>query len=101
MVHKLVVYKFVTSVFPFLLKLDVDLLAVEDVADGEVEQHEVESIAERGPLVGCDDGMDGIIDHLGDADVAQKDGEEFARHIESEGVGTENVEEGIPLNIEH
>ena len=46
MVHKLVVYKFVTSVFPFLLKLDIDLLAVEEVADGEVEQHEVEGIAE-------------------------------------------------------
>ena len=101
MVHKLVVYKFVTSVFPFLLKLDIDLLAVEKVADGEVEQHEVEGIAERGPLVGCDDGMDSIIDHLGDTDVTQEDGEELARHIESEGVDTENVEEGIPLNIEH
>ena len=97
MVHKIVVYKLCTFVFclSFLLKLDIDLLAVEHVADGEVEQHEVEGIAERGPLVGCDDGMDSIIDHLGDTDVTQEDGEEFARDIEGKGVDTEDVEESL------
>ena len=97
MVHKNVVYKLCTFAFclSFLLKLDIDFLAIEDVADGEVEEDEVEGVAERGPLVGCDDGMDGIIDHLGDTDVTQEDGEEFARDIEGKGVDTEDVEESL------
>ena len=49
--------------------------------------------------------MNPTIDGLGDADVAQENGEELAGNIESESVDTKNVEESGPigflLNINH
>ena len=48
--------------------------------------------------------MDTVIDHLGETDVAQDDGKEFARHVKREGVDTKHVEErrppGFLLNVD-
>ena len=78
------------------LQFDIDLLAIEDVADGEVQEHEVEGVGERGPLQGGDDGVDAVVDPLGDAPIAQEDGQQLTGDIEREGVDTEDVEERSP-----
>ena len=48
--------------------------------------------------------MYGVVDHLRDAEVAQKNGEKLAGNVESEGVDAKHVEEGGPtgflLNID-
>ena len=86
------------------LEFNVDLLAVEDVADEEIEGDEIEGVSEGSPLERRNDGVDGVVDHLRDAEVAQKNGEKFARNVESEGVDAEHVEESGPtgflLNID-
>ena len=53
-----------------LSEFDVDLLAVEDVTDGEVEEDEIDGIGQRSPFVGRDDSMDAVIDPSGNAEVA-------------------------------
>ena len=53
-----------------LSEFDVDLLAVEDVADGEVEEDEIEGVGQGGPFVGRDDSMEAVIDPSGDAEMA-------------------------------
>ena len=75
------------------LEFDVDLLAVEDVADEEIEGDEIEGVSEGSPLERRNDGMYGVVDHLRDAEVAQKNGEKLARHIESKGVDAKHMEE--------
>ena len=73
------------------LEFNVDLLAVKDVADEEIEGDEIEGISEGSPLERRNDGVDGVVDHLRDAEVAQKDGEKFAGNVESEGVDAKNT----------
>jgi len=86
-------------------KFDVDFLAVEDVSEGKIEGKEIDGVSERSPLQRRDKRMNPTIDGLGDADVAQENGEELAGNIESESVDTKNVEESGPigflLNINH
>ena len=73
------------------LEFDVDLLAVKDVADEEIEGDEIEGISEGSPLERRNDGVDGVVDHLRDAEVAQKNGEKLAGNVESEGVDAKNT----------
>ena len=81
------------------LEFNVDLLAVEDVADEEIEGDEIEGISEGSPLERRDNGVDPTIDGLRNADVAQKNGEELAGDIKGEGVHSKNVEEGGPTRF--
>ena len=73
------------------LEFDVDLLAVKDVADEEIEGDEIEGVSEGSPLERRNDGVDGVVDHLRDAEVAQKNGEKFAGNVESKGIHSENT----------
>lgn len=86
------------------LQFDIDLLAVKDVTDEEIEGNEIEGISEGSPLERRNDGVDSVVDHLRDAEVAQKNGEKFAGNVESEGVDAKHVEESGPtgflLNID-
>ena len=84
------------QISPKQLQFDIDFLAIEHVADGEVDEHEVEGVGEGGPLQGGDDGVDAIVDPLGDAPIAQEDGQQLTGDIEGEGVDTEDVEERSP-----
>ena len=81
------------------LEFNVDLLAVEDVADEEIEGDEIEGVSEGSPLERRNDGVDGVVDHLRDAEVAQKNGEELAGNVESEGVDAKHVEESGPIGF--
>ena len=54
-----------------LLKFDVNLFSVEDVAENKVQADEIEGIDEGGPLRGCYHGMDTIIDKFRKTDIAQ------------------------------
>jgi hypothetical protein len=73
------------------LEFDVDLLAVKDVADEEIEGDEIEGVSEGSPLERRNDGMYGVVDHLRDAEVAQKNGEKLAGNVESKGVDAKNT----------
>ena len=73
------------------LEFDVDFLSVKDVTDEEIEGDEIEGVSEGSPLERRNDGVDGVVDHLRDAEVAQKNGEKFAGNVESEGVDAKNT----------
>ena len=82
-----------------LLEFDVNLFSIENIAEDEVETNEIEGINERGPLQWRDDGMDAIIDHLREADIAQDNGEKFAGDIKGEGIDAKDVEERCPTGF--
>jgi hypothetical protein len=73
------------------LEFDVDLLAVKDVADEEIEGDEIEGVSQGSPLQRRNDGVDGIVDHLRNAEVAQENGEKLARYIKRKGIHSENT----------
>ena len=73
------------------LEFDVDFLSVKDVTDEEIEGDEIEGVSEGSPLERRNDGMYGIVDHLRDAEVAQKNGEKLAGNVESKGVDAKHT----------
>ena len=81
------------------LEFDVDFLSVKDVTDEEIEGDEIEGVSEGSPLERRNDGVDGVVDHLRDAESAQKNGEKFAGNVESEGVDAKHVEESGPIGF--
>ena len=84
----------------FCLQLDVDVAAVEDVADEPADEDVEEGEGERLQLGHCEEpaceGDDGGVD----TDVAEGDGEESAEHEEGERVDTEDEEELFQWRVE-
>ena len=86
------------------LEFDVDFLSVKDVTDEEIEGDEIEGVSQGSPLERRDDGVDGVVDNLRNAEVAQENGEKLAGDVEGKGVDTKHMEESGPtgflLNID-
>ena len=57
------------------LEFNVDFLAVENVANKEIEGDEIESVSEGSPLERRNDGVDPSIDSFRNTNIAQKDGQ--------------------------
>ena len=77
------------------LQFDEYLLAVEQVAEGVVDEDEGEGVGHRGPFQGRNDGMEDGVDGVVDAETGEEDGEQLAEDIEGEGVHTEDLELGV------
>ena len=79
----------------WLLQFDEYLLAVEEVAEGVVDEDEGEGVGHGGPFQGRDDGMEDGVDGVVDAETGEEDGEELAEDIEGEGIDSKDLELGV------
>ena len=81
------------------LYLDKYTFPIENIAQSGVDAHEEEGVDQAGQVAVGDDGVEGGVDAVLDAEGAEEDAQHYAQHIEKQGIHAEDEPEVAALYV--